>query len=200
MLKLHLTRADDYEGVYLQLPATPAEIGEVWSWLDEISTDVASTRIVGVISEVGNIGRYLKNTDVNAPGQMKKLNRIAEITDTLDRDGYRLFEGALDAESVNGLDDVIAIGERLDRYLFVPHVTNDRELGICLVTNGIKPFDESVQPYLDYSRIGIEYYSDHGGAYTAGGYVLRRDSAEQALQDIVDARQNRQTLGGMKME
>jgi hypothetical protein len=200
MLKLHLTRADDYEGVYLQLPATPAEIGEVWSWLDEISTDVASTRIVGVISEVGNIGRYLKNTDVNAPGQMKKLNRIAEITDTLDRDGYRLFEGALDAESVNGLDDVIAIGERLDRYLFVPHVTNDRELGICLVTNGIKPFDESVQPYLDYSRIGIEYYSDHGGAYTVGGYVLRRDSAEQALQDIVDARQNRQTLGGMKME
>jgi hypothetical protein len=57
-----------------------------------------------------------------------------------------------------------------------------------------------VQPYLDYSRIGIEYYSDHGGAYTAGGYVLRRDSAEQALQDIVDARQNRQALGGMKME
>lgn len=200
MLKLHLTRVDDYEGVYLQLPATPAEIGEVWSWLDEISTDVASTRIVGAISEVGNISRYLKNTDVNAPGQMKKLNRIAEITDTLDRDGYRLFEGALDAESVNGLDDVIAIGERLDQYLFVRHVTNDRELGICLVTNGIKPFDESVQPYLDYSMIGIEYYSDHGGAYTAGGYVLRRDSAEQTLQDIVDARQNRQTLGGMKME
>jgi len=200
MLKLHLTRVDDYEGVYLQLPATPAEIGEVWSWLDEISTDVASTRIVGAISEVGNIGRYLKNTDVNAPGQMKKLNRIAEITDTLDRDGYRLFEGALDAESINGLDDVIAIGERLDQYLFVRHVTNDRELGICLVTNGIKPFDESVQPYLDYNRIGIEYYSDHGGAYTVGGYVLRRDSAEQALQDIVDARQNRQTLGGMKME
>jgi hypothetical protein len=200
MLKLHLTRADDYVGVYLQLPATPAEIGEVWSWLDETSTDVSSTRIVGAISEVGNIGRYLKNADVNAPGQMQKLNRLAEITDTLDRDRCRLFEGALDAESVNGLDDVIAIGERLDQYLFVRHVTSDRELGLCLVTYGIKPFDESVQPYLDYAKIGIEYYSNHGGAYTAGGYVLRRDSAEQALQDIVDARQNRQALGGMKME
>ena len=28
MLKLHLTRADDYEGVYLQLPATSDEFGE----------------------------------------------------------------------------------------------------------------------------------------------------------------------------
>ena len=52
MLKLHLTRADDYEGVYLQLSATPAEIGEVWSWLDEISTDASSTRIKGAISDV----------------------------------------------------------------------------------------------------------------------------------------------------
>lgn len=199
MITLHLTRADDYEGVYLQLPATPAEIGEAWAWLDEISTDVSSTGIVGAISDVWNIGRYLKNADVNAPGQMKKLNRIAEITGTLDRDGCRLFEGALDAESVNGLDDVIAIGERLDQYLYIQHVTNDQELGICLVNHGIKPFDENVRPYLDYTKIGIEYYSIHGGAYTAGGYVLRRDSAEQALQDIVDARNNRQELGGMEM-
>jgi hypothetical protein len=28
MLKLHLPRADDYEGVYLQLPATSTELGE----------------------------------------------------------------------------------------------------------------------------------------------------------------------------
>ena len=199
MLKLQLTRADSYDDEYLQLPATPAEVGEVLSWLDETSTDVASTRIVGAISDVWNIGRYLKRADVNDPGQIKKLNRIAEITATLDRDGCRLFEGALDAESVNGLDDVITIGERLEQYLYIPHVTTDRELGIFLVNSGVMPFDENVQPYLDYARIGIEYYANHGGAYTAGGYVLRRDSAEQALQDIVDARINRQELGGMEM-
>ncbi len=200
MLNLLLTRANNYEGAYLQLPATPAEIGEAWCRLDEISSDVSSTRILGVFSDVTNIGRYLKNVDMNAPGQMKKLNRLAEITNMLDHDGYRLFAGALDAESINGLDDVIAIGERLDQYLYLQHVTNDTELGIFLVSYGIKPFDESVQPYLNYSRIGIEYYANHGGAFTAGGYVLRRDSAEQALQDILDARQDRQTLGGMKME
>ncbi len=199
MLNLHLNRSHDHEGVYLHLPATPAEIGEAWAALDGISDDVDSTRIVGAISNVWNIGQYLKNANVNDPGQIKKLNRIAEITGTLDRDQCRMFEGALNAESVNNLDDVISIGERLEQYLYIPHVTTDRELGICLVSYGIKRFGESVQPYLDYARIGIEYYANHGGAYTAGGYVLRRDSAEQALQDIVDSRNNRQELGDMEM-
>jgi hypothetical protein len=199
MMTLHLTRAEDYEGVYLPLPATPAEIGEAWAALDNISDDIASTCIVGAVSNVWGIGQYLKNADINESGQFKKLNRIAELTGSLDRDGCRIFEGALNAESVNSLDDVIAIGERLDQYLLLPEVSTDRELGVYLVETGVMPFDENVRPYLDYSRIGIEYYANHGGAYTAGGYVLRRDSAEQALQDIVDAHQDRQTLGGMEM-
>jgi hypothetical protein len=199
MITLHLTRADDYEGVYLPLPATPAEIGEAWAALDNISDDIASTRIVGAVSNVWGIGQYLKNADVNGSEQFKKLNRIAEITGGLDRDECRIFEGALNAESVSSLDDVIAIGERLDQYLLLSEVSTDRELGAYLVETGVMPFDESVQPYLDYAKIGIEYYSNHGGAYTAGGYVLRRDSAEQALQDIVDGHQDEQALGGMKM-
>ena len=199
MITLHLTRADDYEGVYLPLPATPAEIGEAWAALDNISDDVASTRIVGAVSNVWGIGQYLKNADVNGSGQFEKLNRIAEITDDLDRDECRIFEGALNAESVSSLDDVIAIGERLDQYLLLSEVSTDRELGAYLVETGVMPFDESVQPYLDYTKIGIEYYSNHGGAYTAGGYVLRRDSADQALLDIADARQDCQALGGMSM-
>ncbi len=198
MLKLHLTRANDYEGVYLQLPATPAEIGEAWAWLDGISDDVASTCIIGAISDVYNISRYLKNADVNNSEQMKKLNNIAEIVNTLDRDECRLLEGALDAESVNGLDDVIAICRQLDRYLCVPHVTTERELGICLVDHGIKPFDESVRPYLNYLRVGNEYYSNHGGAFTASGYVVRRDSVEQDLINVIEGH-GQQSFGTMQM-
>lgn len=199
MLKLHLTRANDYEGVYLQLPASPAELEEVWAWMDEISSDINSTRIVGAISDVWNIGRYLKNADVNDSEQIHKLNRIGEITDNFDRDQCRMFEGALDAESINGLDDVIAIAERLDQYLFISNVTNDQELGMCLVNFGVLPFDENVYPYLDYNKIGIEYYANHGGAYTVGGYVVRRTNVEQALIDAVELQDN-QEMGGMKME
>ncbi len=201
MLKLQITRDGANEDEYLELPATPADVGEVMVRLDETSTDVASTRIYGTISDVWNIGNYLKRADVNDPVQLKKLNHIAELTQVLSWDESYLFEGALDSESINCLDDVIDVGEHLDRYLLVHNITNDRELGLYVVNHGIKPFDESVQPYLDYTRIGIEYYSNHGGAYTHGNcYVLRRDSAEQALRDIVDARNNRQTLGAMRME
>lgn len=135
---------------------------------------------------------------MNDSEQMKKLNRIGEITDTLGLDECRLLEGALNAESVNGLDDVIAIGERLDQYLYIPHVTNDREMGICLVDHGVKPFDERVRPYLDYVRIGVEYYANRGGDYTAGGYVVRRDSVEQALCDAFSV-YDRQEPGCMQM-
>ena len=200
MITLHLTRSDDYEGVYLPLPSTPAEIGEAWAYLDSISDDVDSTRIIGAVSNVWGIGQYLKSADVNDFEQFKKLNQVAEIIAGLNRDECRIFEGALNAESINSLDDVIAIGERLDQYVLLSEASTDRELGAYLVETGVMPFDESVQPYLDYTRIGIEYYSNHGGAYTAGGYVLRRDSADQALLDIVDARQDCQGLGGMRME
>ena len=198
MLKLHLTRADDYEGVYLQLPATSAEFEEVCSWLDEISTDITSTRIKGAISDVWNIGTYLKNTDINTPGQLDKLNRITEIIGMMDRDECHTFEGALDAESINGLEDIIAIGEQLDRYLYIPHVTTHQELGLFLVNHDIKHFDDSVYPYLDYTKIGIEYYCNHGGAYTARGYIVRRDSVEHALTAAVDNRSS-QRMEGMKM-
>lgn len=200
MITLHITRSDDYEGVYLPLPSTPAEIGEAWAYLDSISDDVASTRIIGAVSNVWGIGQYLKSADVNDFEQFKKLNRIVEITGDLNRDECRIFEGALNAESINSLDDVIAIGERLDQYVLLSEASTDRELGAYLVETGVMPFDESVRSYLDYTKIGIEYYANHGGAYTAGGYVLRRDSADQALLDIVDARQDCQGLGGMKME
>lgn len=36
MIDLHLTRGDNYEGVYLRLPATPAEVGEAYAMLDSI--------------------------------------------------------------------------------------------------------------------------------------------------------------------
>lgn len=200
MITLHLTRANDYEGVYLSLPATPEKINEVLAYLDNISADTVSTRIVGAVSKVWGIGQYLKSADINDLEHVKKLNRIAEIVGDLNRDESRIFEGALNSESVNSLDDVIAIGEHLHQYLMLSDVSTDHELGAYLVETGVIPFDESVRPYLDYTKIGIEYYANHGGAYTIGGYVLRRDSAEQALLDIVEARKDSPILCGMEMK
>ncbi|MDD3193018.1 MAG: hypothetical protein PHE47_04100 [Oscillospiraceae bacterium] len=50
MIALHLTRTDDDKGIYLKLPSSPAEIGEVFAELDAISTDTSTTKITEVIS------------------------------------------------------------------------------------------------------------------------------------------------------
>lgn len=108
---------------------------------------------------------------------VEKLNRLAGLVDAMDLDAQKVFAGALRAESVNDLDDILDIASNLSRYEFIEDVTSDKELGGWLVEHGQAgvEFPEAVRPYLDYAGIGAAYYSDHGGAYTPNGYVKRRE-------------------------
>jgi len=178
MINLHLTRADNYEGIYLRLPATPAEIGEAFGWLDEISEDVSSTKILDAVSPVSNLWQYIKNTDVNNEQNIAALNELAQKIGEMDKQQKAVFSGALDAESIGGLDDVMEIADNLDRYILIHGISNDRELGGFLVDTGYKGFPEHVRPYLDYAGIGAEYYAERGGAYTSVGYVLRKEACQ----------------------
>lgn len=171
MLTLHLTRGNYYEGVYLRLPATPGEVGEVFSWLDEVDTE-APTKIIDVVSNIPNLHRYMYRVDIDSEGVLGKLQKIAAMTNEISGHQRDIVTGALDAESINGLDDIISVIERVDEYAFIPGITCDKELGGYLVESGYMDFPERVKPYLDYQGIGAEYYADHGGAYTNKGYDI----------------------------
>ena len=183
MISLELTRGSESESCYLRLPTTPAGIGEVFSWLDETSTDISLTRIIGALCPVTNITGYIRNADVNSSADIYKLNRLAEKISVMSDKKRDIFSGALDAESVNGLDDVLRIADSLDDYILLPHIDSDRELGEFLVDTGYKDFPERVHPYLDYAAIGAEYFADHGGAFGQGGYVRRKTSLEQISEE-----------------
>jgi len=101
----------------------------------------------------------------------------------MDRESCFKFEGVLDANSVNGIDDVLRLSESLDGYALIPDAGTGRTLGKYLVANGIVTFPESVQPYLDYQIIGEEYYAEHGGAFCRGGYVVRKDELPEQYLD-----------------
>lgn len=187
MIILHLTRGDNYEGVYLQLPTTPAEVGEAYAMLDSISRYAGETRIVDVKSPVKNLAQFIKNADLAKQEELEKLNRLAERIRSMTVHERTLFSGALWTESMNSLDDVLRIAGRLEDYEIIPEVTCDRELGGYVVEHGlVMDFPEAVRPYLDYVGIGTEYYADHGGAYTMEGYVKRRDGQpEQVAEHIM---------------
>lgn len=52
MILLTLSRGKGEETVRLQLPASPAEIGETFAFLDRISLDTTATAILDVSSNV----------------------------------------------------------------------------------------------------------------------------------------------------
>lgn len=183
MLKLHLTRNNDAKGVFLELPAYPADMGSAYVMLDVISDDPTSTRIVGAVSTVSSIGQYLKDIDINNRFQLKMLNMLAEKIRRLSPEDAQRFAGALDIEATNGLDDIFAISRSLDSYEFYPDVYSERELGVYLAENGDIEIDERALPYVDYARVGSEYEANHSGAYVDEGYVVKKEDAPPLTVD-----------------
>ena len=175
MIALQLKRGSSPLRVSLPLPATPAAVDEAYSRLDSIST-AAATKIAAVTGDVPNLSNYLAGKEIDGDDMLSKLNALGERIESMTVSGRQMFAGALDSESINGLDDVLRIAGSLGAYTMIDGVSNDRELGIFLVDNGYKSFPEQVMPYLDFSAIGAEYYAEHGGAYTSAGYVLRKES------------------------
>ena len=175
MLILNLTRGDSGIRVPLHLPATPADVGDVYAKLDQISKKEKLTRIASVVSDSKFLERYFRDKLLDP---LDELNELAERLDSMDEQQLLTFEGALNAESINGLEDILHIADSLEDYLFIHGVTTEKELGEFLVASGYKEFSEAVKPYLDYAAIGKEYYAEHGGAFTVDGYILRRSSAQ----------------------
>ena len=180
---LNLTRGDSSLRVPLKLPATVGEIGEAWAKLDTISDDVSSTHIASVLSPVENLYNYIKDCDVNDREAMEKLNTLAIGIDGMVRTDHEIFAVALTASVINGIDDVIRTSMRLNDYVYINGVTCDHELGEFLVLTGYKSFPDEVKPYLDYDRIGVEYRTERGGAFTAHGYAVLKTAAQEAVRE-----------------
>lgn len=121
--------------------------------------------------------------DLTTAGGIQKLNRLAEIVDAMDLPAKKVFAGALRAESVFNLDDVLRTAASLEQYEIIEGVTSVKELGVWLVEHGSVGVDllNAVKPYLDYSEIGSQYRTEYGGAFTQNGYVKRRDMDREQI-------------------
>lgn len=73
MILLTLSRGKGEETVRLQLPASPAEIGETFAFLDRISLDTTATAILDVSSNVSGLKGYTALRCV----RLLKFNRLS---------------------------------------------------------------------------------------------------------------------------
>ena len=117
MILLTLSRGKGEETVRLQLPASPAEIGEAFASLDRISLDTTATAILDVSSNVPVLYRCLYDVDVEDSEQFQKLQKLAERTEALSPAKAAIFSGALDAECVWNLEGALTVADRLDEYI-----------------------------------------------------------------------------------
>ena len=114
-LKLSIKGAE--EGVALRLPATPAEVSEAVAWFDRLGMPQSSIHITGTNSPVRNLNSYVTAADISDAQDVAKLNELAKSIEQMDAHQHSVFAGALDAESIDGLDDVIRVSKSQDQYI-----------------------------------------------------------------------------------
>lgn len=183
MIQIKLSKQGMREGVALNLPATPAEASEACAWFERLGIPQNEIRIVGASSPVRTLDKYIvSHGDIHRDGDLEKLNTLAEQLNRMDKLQMDILGGAIDAESISSLDDVLEISSHLDRYVILPNIVCTEELGRFLVDTGYKDFPEETYPYLNYSAIGAEYYSNNGGTFGPGGYVRRKAAPELEVQ------------------
>ena len=169
MLRLLLGKKNESHnnGVWLHLPAADKLLGDATVMLTRTNDPL---HILEVESSVPNLNRYIKDGY-----NLERLNQLALQINKMSNREAAIFSGALDMESVNGLEDVMSIANNLQNYELFQDVTTPRELGIYLVESGNVDIHKSAWLYLDYERVAAEYESNNGGAYTNLGYVLKSD-------------------------
>ena len=132
-----------------------------------------------------NMKNYLQHVDVQDSDTHDTLRQIFEDVSTMTEEEMNVFAAALDAESINGLEDILLIEQSLDAYTFWPDVTTDRELGVYLVESDYVWASPDIAPYVDYAMLGASYYAAHGGAYGPKGYAQRTGVIDPVFKAVI---------------
>lgn len=182
MIQLFMKRSGSPVIVPLNLPASHDAMTEAASQLDEASR-AGKTEIVEIKSVIANLPSYLGGFEPDSRTQLAQLNRLASIIAKMDSRERNIYAGALDGNSINDLNDMIRVAEQVSDYILIPNVNSDVTLGRYVAVagqiQGDPRFPEAVWPYLDFSKIGAEYYAEHGGAY---GYVVDTEHYRYCLR------------------
>ena len=181
MIQLFMKRSGSPVIVPLRFPASQSAITEASCQLDEASIE-GKTEIVEIKSVIANLPSYLGGLDPDSRTQLAQLNQLSSIIAKMDSRERNIYAGALDGNSINDLNDMIRVAEQVSDYILIPNVNSDVTLGRYVAVagqiQGDPRFPEAAWPYLDFAKIGAEYYAEHGGAYTYAGYVLRKQDDE----------------------
>ena len=182
----------DSEKTDVIFPTTLETVQTEMRGLEEFGKSYGVVRSVSGEGPAQLLTGRVKVDDLNTEAGIQNLNRLAEVIDNMSDEKLKLLSGALALERAANLDDVLRVTDSLEQYEFFPQIRTDEDLGHFLVDTsfitGKFSFPEKTRPYLDYAKIGAEQRNTLGGAYTAHGFVKRREEApvqEEAPRAVV---------------
>lgn len=172
----------------LELPAPLDSLQRQIEAIQVNAQSSAAPSISSVDSEIPGLGWHLQYTRLDNEDTLRKLNRLAEITDSMNAAGHYHLYKALASESRQGLDNVLEAAAHIkpaamDCYEVIPDIATHEALGKWLVEHDRleDKVPESLRPYLRYRDIGIGYCSAHEGEFLSGGYTGIRTGAEEQV-------------------
>lgn len=149
--------------------------------------ELARVPVTGELAEllVRDLESPIRNLHCFVPEDAtpEQLNTLAIKLGYMDREDLVRFEGALNINCVDGMEDVLRLADELDQYEIFPDTGTEAMLGRYLVNHRIVLFPEKYMPYLNYSSIGIEYHAEHSGAFCGANYVVRKAAAQEEALD-----------------
>ena len=162
MIQLFMSRSGSSVIVPLNLPASHGAMTEAYSQLEQANR-TGKTEIVEIKSVIANLPSYLGGLDPDSRTQLAQLNLLSSIIAKMDSRERSIYAGALDGNSINDLNDMIRVAEQVSDYILIPNVNSDVTLGRYVAVagqiQGDPRFPEAAWPYLDFAKIGAEYYA-----------------------------------------
>ncbi len=173
MIRISLTRGSGRVGVVLHLPATPADIGEAYAKLDNIST-TNKTTLQWFIPGNSVLHGHFAQANWDDSIQVAQLNSLAEKLEQMTASEKTIFYGLLAGNPQAEPGEVSGLLEKVSAYQLMKFIKSPEDLGEYMVAQGLLDIPENVRPYLHYGAIGREQHQILKGSFTDSGYVVRK--------------------------
>lgn len=175
LLSIFITNLGKYNegelvGEWLTLPATPEQIQASLIRIGIDNIHYEEYFLTDYESPINGITQFINEySDVN------ELNELACQLSALSTDDLDYLEAILEMESsIQCIDDLIQLTEKLDGYSLLPGVHNEEELGYYWIEESgcydLTPLG-NLANYLDYERFGRDIAIEQGGMFTDKGYI-----------------------------
>ncbi len=171
MILVLLTRGNSYAGISLRLPATPADMGEAYAKLDNIST-TEKTLLRALPLGEAKLYNLFAQANWDDSTQVAQLNSLAEKLEQMTASEKTIFYSLLAGNQQTKPGEVSGLLEKVSAYQLMKFIQSPEDLGEYMVAQGLLDIPENVKPYLNLGAIGREQHQILKGSFTESGYVV----------------------------